>query len=95
MLTVLLVDVVAAESEDVDLGKVPMVDVCEKCTLRRIRLESDDGEESSHTGTTDASSISPLAQAPLFKHVQEVSIFPMTSTAEHAPISSMDSIRSI
>lgn len=101
MLIVLLVEVVVTESEDVDLWNMLMVlvDVCEKRTFRRIWLESDDGEESSHTGTTDALSVSaigPLPQKPsvvfLSKHVQEANMFPRTSTTEHPPINRIDSI---
>jgi hypothetical protein len=99
MLKVLLVEVVVTESEDVDLCNMLMVDACEKRTFRRTRLESDDGEESSNTGTTDALSISapgPPPQKPsavlLLKHVQEPNMFPRASTAEHAPIKRIDSI---
>jgi hypothetical protein len=99
VLRVPLVEVVAEESEDIDLCNMLMVDVCEKRTFRRTWSETNDGEESSSTGTTDECSVSgtesPLQMppiGPLLGHVKVTKILPKTSKAEHAPISSIDSI---
>ena len=92
-------DFIKVERECDDLLVMLMVDTCEKHTCRRILLESDDGDESSHRGTTDASSTcdeetfdQKASVWPLWKQLHETIIFPRAFTTEYAPTSSNDSM---